>query len=99
MGFKQGEKICMVTLRHANEMYFEKGNDRFFGVKKRKILKSAKLGYPVMIERHELDFTGSSSLSIRFTVREIEENYVLGRPESFDTKSDLFEYVGKEFKI
>lgn len=95
-GFINGLIIKTYTLselKKINPIYFDKGNDKFFGVYKRKLMVSKKLNSQVMIEASKNNFGGE--IVRQYTVRNINPNGKIETPKRFDTIFGASDYIGK----
>ena len=93
---KKKSKPTLSKLKSANKLYFQKGNDRMFGVRERKILRSPKDKF-YMLEKHVQSFGGK--MLTKYTVRPIKSRNVIGIPvggfSGFSTKSKAISYINK----
>jgi hypothetical protein len=83
----------LAELKKINPIYFEKGNDKFFGVYKRKLIISKKLNSQVMIEASKNIFGGETIR--KYSVRLINPNGEIDSPKTFDTIYSAADYIGK----
>jgi hypothetical protein len=87
------KRFTLSELKKLNPIYFAKGNDKFFGVYKRKLMISQKLNTQVMIEASKNVFGGETVR--RYTVRLIKPNGQIDSPKSFETLFGASDYIGK----
>lgn len=87
------KKYTISELKKLNPVYFEKGQDKMFGVYKRKLMLSPKLQSQVMIEAHKNIFGGQ--IFREYTIRKISSDGQIERPERFDNLLAASVYVGK----
>lgn len=87
------KKYTLSELKKLNPIYFDKGNDRFFGVYKRKLMLSTKLNSQVMIEAQKNVFNGETLRT--YSVRIIMPNGKLDTPRKFETLFGAADYIGK----
>lgn len=83
--------FTLSELKKMNPIYFDKGQDKAFGVYKRKLTTSKKLESQVMIEAQKDPFTNKRSYSVRL----INAEGSIGMPKKFDTIFGAAEYIGK----
>lgn len=83
--------FTLSELKKMNPIYFDKGQDKAFGVYKRKLITSKKLESQVMIEAQKDPFTNKRSYSVRL----INAEGSIGMPKKFDTIFGAAEYIGK----
>jgi hypothetical protein len=87
------KKYTLSELKKINPIYFDKGNDKFFGVYKRKLIVSKKLNSQVMIEASKNVFGGETIR--KYSVRLIKPNGQIDSPKSFETLFGASDYIGK----
>ena len=87
------KKYTLSELKKMNPIYFEKGNDKFFGVYKRKLMISTKLDSQVMIEAH-LNTFGTQKIR-QYTIRKISSSGEISSPIKFDSLLSASAYIGK----
>ena len=83
--------FTLSELKKMNPIYFDKGQDKAFGVYKRKLITSKKLESQVMIEAQKEPFTNKRTYSVRL----INAEGSIGMPKKFDTIYGAAEYIGK----
>lgn len=83
--------FTLSELKKMNPIYFEKGQDKAFGIYKRKLITSKKLNSQVMVEAKKEPFTNVRSYSVRL----INAEGSIGMPKKFDTIFGAAEYIGK----
>jgi hypothetical protein len=83
--------FTLSELKKMNPIYFDKGQDKAFGVYKRKLITSKKLESQVMIEAQKEPFTNKRTYSVRL----INAEGSIGMPKKFDTINGAAEYIGK----
>jgi len=90
------KKYTITELKKLNPIYFQKGNDKMFGVYKRKLIISPKFGQ-VMIEAHKNTFGGE--IFREYTVRVINPNGAIESPKRFDNIMEAAAYIGKNITL
>lgn len=97
-GFSIGtivKKFTIGELKKLNPIYFEKGNDKFFGVSKRKLVVSTKLNSQIMIEK-QINSYSTGERYTQYSVRKISSMGEIGTPKICEDLFELYSYIGKK---
>lgn len=86
------KKYTLTELKKLNPLYFQKGQDRMFGVYKRKLMITKKFGQ-VMVEAHKKVFGGEVFRD--YSVRVISSDGQIETGKTFNTLLSASNYIEK----
>lgn len=90
--------VTLSELKAKHELFFKPKTLKCFGVQKKKVYKSDRLGCSVYVEKMLQKYSNNTS-AIRYSARKINDDLTFAPVEYFDRLYKLELYVGKAIKL